>query len=223
MTGARPEPPRLVVFDLDGTLVDSLQDLTESANALLEACGRRPLAPSRVGAMVGDGAAVLVARVFAASGGDAPADALSRFLAIYNGRLLKHTRPYTGIVHTLDSLVRRVPLAVLTNKPLQATLEILAGLDLARFFASGMVVGGDGPFPRKPEPSGLLHLAALANVPIEQTVLVGDSAIDWQTARAAGCAVCLVAYGFGFAGVPLGDLVARELVAQSPLELADLL
>ena len=105
--------------------------------------------------MVGDGAATLVARAFAAGGCPPPPDALARFLAIYNARLLKFTRPYERVDEVLEALEPRMPLAVLTNKPLASTRYILDGLDLARFFQPDLVAGGDGPLPRKPDPSGL--------------------------------------------------------------------
>src|SRR5712691_844767 len=123
---------RLYVFDLDGTLVDSRRDIAESANALLETCGARPLPEETIGRMVGDGAATLVARAFAAAGIERPTDALNRFLAIYDTRLLKHTRPYPQMPEVLEALGARAPLAVLTNKPLAATHTILCGLGLAR-------------------------------------------------------------------------------------------
>jgi phosphoglycolate phosphatase len=215
--------PRLVVFDLDGTLVDSRRDLAESANAILEQCGGGPLAEDLIGRMVGDGAATLVARAFSAAGCAKPPDALERFLAIYNSRLLKFTRPYPGIPGTLKTLSRRVPLAVLTNKPLHATREILEGLALAQFFPAARVLGGDGPFPRKPDPSGLLHLAAGAQVSARDTVLVGDSVIDWRTGRAAGAKVCLVRYGFGFEGFPVEDLSPDDRAVDQPAGLLQML
>src|SRR5437899_9048507 len=134
----------LVVFDLDGTLVDSRRDIADSANALLVACGAPPLPEDDVGRMVGDGAAVLVARAFAAAGHPQPSDALDQFLTIYHDRLLQHTRPYEGMIDLLRALHRRVSLAILTNKPLEPTRQILAGLDLAQFFSDDAVVGGDG-------------------------------------------------------------------------------
>src|ERR1700704_5168461 len=88
---------RLFVFDLDGTLVDSRRDLADSANLLLASAGAPPLSEEAIGHMVGDGAVTLVARVFAVAGVTAPADALARFLAIYDTRLLEHTRPYPGM------------------------------------------------------------------------------------------------------------------------------
>src|SRR5439155_11512129 len=138
---------------------------------------------------VGDGAATLVARVFAAAGLPQPADALREFLAFYNSRLLRFTRPYAGIPELLDTLQRRTTLAVLTNKPLAATCAILEGLSLSTYFAN-RVVGGDGPFPRKPSPDGLAHLIAEAGASPVHSVLVGDSVIDWRTAHAAGACSC---------------------------------
>jgi phosphoglycolate phosphatase len=212
---------KLVVFDLDGTLVDSRRDLADSANALLAESGAEPLAEVAIGRMVGDGARVLVSRVFEAAGRERPPDALDRFLVHYDRRLLAHTRPYPKIPEVLSELERRVSLAVLTNKPLDATRRVLAGLDLARFFRDGFVLGGDGPFPRKPDPAGLLHLISRAGVTPADTALVGDSAIDWQTARAASTRVYLARYGFGFDGVPLDRLRADERVIDRPEQLLE--
>jgi len=212
---------RLIVFDLDGTLVDSRRDLAESANAILGECGGGPLAEEVIGRMVGDGAATLVARAFTAAGCAKPPDALERFLAIYNRRLLKFTRPYPGIPETLQALGTRARLAVLTNKPLHATREILTGLALAKYFPADGVIGGDGPFPRKPDPAGLLHLTSAASVAPGETMLVGDSIIDWRTGRAAGTSVCLVRYGFGFEGFPIADLRPEDRTIDTPAALLE--
>lgn len=206
------------MFDLDGTLVDSRRDIAEAANTLLEECGAAPLPEERIGRMVGDGAALLVARAFAAVGTAAPEDALERFIAIYGRRLLRHTRPYPGIPDVLSHLSQRTALALLTNKPLAAAQEILDGLDLARYFGAS-VIGGDGPFPRKPSPLGLQHLAAAADTTAEATMLVGDSVIDWRTARAASTAICVARYGFGFEGVPVADLGPADRCVDTPDEL----
>ena len=213
---------RLFVFDLDGTLVDSLRDLADSANELLVACGGAPLDTDAVGRMVGEGAATLVARVFAAARTPKPADALERFLAIYDTKLLNHTRAYDGIPDALAALARRAPLAVLTNKPLIATRRILDGLNLSRFFQPDAVLGGDGPLARKPDPAALHALCARANVSAANSILVGDSLIDWETARNAGSGICLARYGFGFREFPQECLNGRERLIDSPAGLLTL-
>jgi phosphoglycolate phosphatase len=209
---------RFIVFDLDGTLVDSRRDLANAANALITELGGTPLPEEAVAAMVGEGAAILVRRALIASGLDASTPAaLSRFLDLYDERLLEHTRPYDGIFEVLQSLHARVPIAVLTNKPQAATEKLLAGLQLASYFRD--VIGGDTPLGRKPGPAGLLELARRAGVPPSETVLVGDSPIDFETARAAGCGLVLVRYGFGFREL---DLRRGERVLTQPGELANL-
>ena len=212
----------LIVFDLDGTLVDSRRDIAESANALLETCGARPLPEDTIGQMVGAGAATLVARAFAAAGIERPADALDRFLAIYDTRLLRHTRPYPQMPEVLEALGARTPLAVLTNKPLAATRSILAGLGLARYFDDGAIVGGDGPFPRKPDPGGLRHLVSRAGVPPSAALFVGDSIVDWRAARSASTGVCLARYGFGFEGFPVDELGPSDRLIDAPGDLLNL-
>jgi phosphoglycolate phosphatase len=210
---------RLVVFDLDGTLIDSRRDIANSANLTLAGCGAEPLPEEQIGRMVGDGAAVLVARAFEAAGVPAPSDALERFLAIYNGQLLKHTCPYPGIPDVLDRLEKRTTLAVLTNKPLAATRAVLAGLGLARHFSPDRVIGGDGPFRRKPDPGALHYLMTSSHVQPSETVLVGDSVVDWRTAHAAATRVCLVRYGFGWEGFPIEELSSTECVVDSPADI----
>ena len=109
-----------------------------------------------------------------------------------------------------------MPLAVLTNKPTAATRQILAGLGLARYFSE--TVGGDSPFSRKPDPAGLLHLARAHGAEPGATLMVGDSSVDRETARAAGTRICLARYGFGYRIAP-GDLRPDDLRIASPLEL----
>jgi phosphoglycolate phosphatase len=209
---------RLFVFDLDGTLVDSLRDLADSANELLVSYGAAALETAAIGGMVGEGAARLVARACAAVG-IAPRDALERFLEIYDAKLLSHTRPYDGMREVLETLGRVASLAVLTNKPIASTRRILAGLDLATFFDADAVIGGDGPWPRKPDTAGLFHLCKLAAAAPAETMLVGDSLVDWQTARDAGVAICLARYGFGFRSFPSGTLDGRERFIDVPADL----
>jgi phosphoglycolate phosphatase len=187
--------PRLV-FDLDGTLVDSRRDIAESANDVLASYGASPLGLDEVGRMVGEGARVLIERVLAARRLEPPIDeALERFVEVYERRLTTHTRPYPGVVDALDALVPLATLAVLTNKPERHTGLLLDALGLSRYFLSAI---GLGPrFPRKPDPAGLLHLIDLARTTAEQTIMVGDSPIDAETARRAGTCLCVLRYGLG--------------------------
>ena len=212
---------RLVVFDLDGTLVDSSADLANAVNALLAELGVSRLPDPQIVSMVGEGAAVLVRRALTASGLDPQTpDALDRFLTHYNGHLLEHTRPYPGMVETLQALAANVPLAVLTNKPGYATDRILAGLGLRQYFRE--TIGGDTPLGRKPSPAGLVHLAGLVGVPLVSVVLVGDSPVDLATARNTEARICLARYGFGYRFAP-DDFRGDESFIDAPSDLVTLL
>jgi len=207
----------VVVFDLDGTLVDSHQDLAFAANALVVELGGTGVSEAAVVKMVGEGAAVLVRRALTASGLDPDTPgALDRFLTIYDTCLLDRTRPYPGMVETLERLQPLARLAVLTNKPARATAGILDGLGLARFFDP--IIGGDSAFGRKPDPAGLRHIIETAGSSASTTIMVGDSPVDRQTARNAGTAVCLVRFGFGFSFGP-GDLDGTETIIETPCDL----
>ena len=208
----------LFVFDLDGTLVDSRRDIADSANVVLASCGLTPHPDEAIGGMVGDGAAMLIARAFAAAGQPAPPDALDRFLVAYDSRLLRFTRPYDGIPRLLEVLATRGTLAVLTNKPIGATRTILDGLGLAAHFGD-RVLGGDGPHARKPDPGGMRQLIAAAGVQPAQTMMIGDSIVDLRTAHVAGTRACVTRYGFGFHNFPLSELTATDVIVDSPLEL----
>lgn len=213
---------RLLVFDLDGTLVDSRRDLADSANALIVERGGAPLPVDAITAMVGEGAAKLVLRALLAAGlgRDDLEAALARFLELYDDRLLAHTRLYEGTREVLDAAAARVPLAVLTNKPQRHTERLLDGLAVRPAFR--WVIGGDTPYGRKPDPAGLSHLIAAAGTTAADTVMVGDSAIDLRTARAAGTRVCLVRYGFGFSTAQ-GELTGTEMLADRAGDLTRLL
>ncbi len=209
---------KLIVFDLDGTLVDSRQDLAQATNRLLVERGGRPLEQDVVVHMVGEGVEKLVARAFAAAGVvPVPPDAVARFVELYGECLLVHTRPYPGVPEALEELSQVAALAVLTNKPREFSETILQGLGLAAFF--GDVLGGDGPYARKPAPDGLLRLIDDFDATAEDTLLVGDSAIDLRTARAAGTAIALARYGFGFRDVPRDQLRGDEFIVDAPGDL----
>ena len=209
----------LVVFDLDGTLVDSARDLADSGNALLATHGVTPLPRAQIVRMVGDGARELVRRLLAASAVDVPLDsALEKFLEEYDRRLVATTRPYDGIVEMLDRVATIARLAVLTNKPEHATRRLLAALDLDRYFWD--VIGGDTAVARKPDPAGLLSLVRRAGLPSTRALMVGDSVADVRTAVAAAVPACLTRYGFGFAQVPKDERSAAAYEVDRPSEIA---
>jgi len=217
---------RLIAFDLDGTLVDSRRDLADSANELIAQLGGSPLPEEAIGRMVGEGARVLVERALRAAGLDAAAEgdglsrSLERFLQIYDRRLLLHTRPYPGIEPALAAAREHARLAVLTNKPTRATSAVLEGLGLRPFFDD--VVGGDGQWPRKPDPAALHHLMSIAGATPSRTLLVGDSLIDYETAARAGVRCCLATYGFGYSTFPVERLGATDCLVSAPSELPPL-
>lgn len=209
----------IIIFDLDGTLIDSARDLGEAASELVQGLGAPPLSVAQVVTMVGDGAPVLVRRALEQSGlaADTPG-ALERFLEIYDRRLMDHTVAYPGIHEELARAVRRGPLAVLTNKPLGPAIGLLEALGLRGFFSR--VIGGDGEYGRKPDPAGLRALRALA--PGEPAVLIGDSPADAQTAVAAQCPFVFARYGFGAAKFGAAPPVT-PLVIDHPRELSAVL
>lgn len=213
----------LAVFDLDGTLIDSRRDLADSANEMLAAYGAPPLTEEDIAGMVGCGAATLVKRVIRAAAVEAPLEeALPRFLALYDHRLTRHTRPYDGIPRMLEEIRgRAIAVALLTNKPREQSVKILDAFDLAKYFH--WVVGGDGPWPRKPAPDGMRFLMNQASAGPSETILIGDSRVDLQTSRNAGVRVCLARYGFGYADVPTDELTGTEVLVDRPSEIAGVL
>jgi phosphoglycolate phosphatase len=216
------EPARfLVVFDLDGTLVDSARDLADAGNALVAGYGLPRLPQARIVGMVGDGARELVRRLLSACDLDVPLDdALKRFLEEYNHRLVATTRPYDGVVEMLERISPIARLAVLTNKPEYATKQLLTALDLERFFAD--VIGGDTAVARKPDPVGLLSIVGRAGLAPGRALMVGDSVADLRTAGAAGGPVCLARYGFGVAQVSEEERRAAAYQVDRPAEIGPL-
>lgn len=184
----------ILVFDLDGTLIDSARDIADSVSEMVESYGAPPIPEAEVVTMVGEGAPMLVRRALRQAGIQPSADeALDRFRKIYDRRLMNHTAPYDGVVEVLALAVKRGPLAVLTNKPLGPSIGILEALGLRGFFTK--VIGGDSEFGRKPEPRGLLSLQGLA--PGDRMVMIGDSPADWGAAEAASVPFIFTRYGFG--------------------------
>jgi phosphoglycolate phosphatase len=184
-----------LVFDLDGTLIDSKRDLVLSVNATLRELGREELPEELIASYVGLGAAVLISRAL----GGAPdaaefAHALNFFLAHYEEHKLDFTREYPGVREALEQF-GSIPTAVLTNKPVKITMRILEGLKLAQFFR--VIYGGDSFATKKPDPLGAIAVLRELGIENEHAVMVGDSEVDVQTARNAGMISAIVNFGFG--------------------------
>ncbi|MDA1183729.1 MAG: HAD-IA family hydrolase [Acidobacteria bacterium] len=215
----------LIVFDLDGTLVDSKRDLAESANQLIAELGGVPLSEEAIGLMIGGGAARLVRRALMAAGisdvPGGPPGALSRFTEVYGSRLLRNTRLYDGVPDAVRMAREHARVAVLTNKARDPSERILEGLGVRELFDD--VVGGDGPLPRKPDPAALLDLMRRAGASASRTLLVGDSTFDHQTAQRASSRCCMAAYGFGYATFAVEDLTGEEWIATDARELVGII
>jgi phosphoglycolate phosphatase len=197
--------PSLVVFDLDGTLIDSAPDMHRAVNLMLADIGCAPLSLPQIRSMVGDGASALIARALAARqcvGAD-PTRALTAFLEHYESEPTAATRTFPGVGETLQRLqAAGLTLAVCTNKPGRLTDMILERLRLERYFAR--VVAGDSlPF-RKPDPRALLEVIDGFGTAKAATLMVGDSEVDAATAQAASVPFVLMTYGYHRG--PIGDI-----------------
>ena len=186
----------LLIFDLDGTLIDSRLDLAHAVNAARAHMSKGPLPHEQIFSFVGNGAPVLIQR---AMGPDASEDdvrsALEFFLDYYRHHALDHTLLYAGVAESLARMHRAgLRLAVLTNKPVRTSRRILEGLGVGSFFFQ--VYGGNSFEHKKPHRIGIDTLRAEADAPAADTWMVGDSYVDVQTARNAGVASCGVSWGF---------------------------
>ncbi len=186
----------LLIFDLDGTLIDSKEDLAHSVNATLTWMGLPTLDHDIVSSYVGNGAPVLMRRALGPEASDADvASALDYFLRHYEEHKLDYTRAYPGIPESLEALKREgVLMAVLTNKPVRVSGRILEGLGLRDYFAR--LYGGNSFEQKKPHPVGVETLLNELRVEREDALMVGDSAVDVRTARNAGIRCLGVTYGF---------------------------
>ena len=186
---------RALIFDLDGTLIDSKRDLIHSVNAMLREMGRAELPEETISGYIGHGAPKLVSR---ALGENAPESekqhAIDFFLAYYEEHKLDSTCAYPGIAEALEQL-NTLPMAVLTNKPIRVSERILEALGLSKYFR--LVYGGNSFETKKPDPLGANTILRELNAAPDQAILIGDSEVDVQTARNAGTVAAAVNYGFG--------------------------
>lgn len=214
---------KLILFDLDGTLIDSERDLADSVNAMLRHFGRKELPLEVIATYIGDGAPMLIRR---ALGDPAHAsflqEALNYFLLHYREHKLDNTRAYAGIQEALqrlvssDGMARRM--AVLTNKPVRASRDILAGLGLSQYFFQ--TYGGNSFETKKPDPLGAQTLMQEAGAGSEETVMVGDSEVDVLTARNANLWSIGVTYGFAPQTL---ERTHPDILVDTPHELAQAL
>jgi phosphoglycolate phosphatase len=219
-----PRRLRLLVFDLDGTLIDSRLDLIHSVNAMLRHIGRPELDGNLIASYVGDGAPALVRRAL----GDTDDEVLLRgaleyFLGYYRLHKLDHTTVYEGIPEVLAGLAHpsnglHRSMAVLSNKPVNPSRDIVRALGLNDFFVR--VYGGNSFATKKPDPLGVLTLLQETGVGAAETLIIGDSSVDILTGRNAGLWTCGVTYGFAPRSL---EEVQPDVVVETPRELGELL
>ena len=207
---------RALIFDLDGTLIDSKLDLALSVNAALEHMGRAPLEHARIYGYVGHGAPMLIRRALGLEAGDEEVErAHSYFLAYYRAHMLDNTITYPGVREGLEQL-KAHPMAVLTNKPVRFSQAILDGLGISHYFR--YVYGGNSFPTKKPDPEGVNVLLRDFALAPREAMIVGDSEVDVCAARNAGTWACGVTYGLGAEGLRLHppDLMLDTLADLAP-------
>jgi phosphoglycolate phosphatase len=218
-----PHRIRLLVFDLDGTLIDSRLDLIHSVNAMLHHIGRPALNGEVIASYVGDGAPALVRRAVGDTNDEAVfSGALEYFLGYYRLHKLDHTTVYGGMTETLASLalpsngVQRL-MAVLSNKPVNPSRDIVRALGLGDFFVR--IYGGNSFTTKKPDPLGVLTILQETGVAADEALIIGDSSIDVLTGRNAGLWTCGVTYGFAPHSL---EEVPPDVLIETPRELEEL-
>jgi phosphoglycolate phosphatase len=192
----RPGSIDLLIFDLDGTLIDSKEDLAHAVNAARRHMGLAPIENERVYSYVGNGAPVLMRRAMGPAATEAEVQtALEYFMAYYKDHMLDCTTLYPGVREALDDLrAGGIRMSVLTNKPVRFSQLLVEGLGLSGHFLR--VYGGNSFEQKKPDPAGVHKLLEEAAVAPDRALMVGDSDVDIRTARNAGILACGVTYGF---------------------------
>jgi len=186
------QPISLLIFDLDGTLVDTLEDITASVNHTLAHLGRNPISRDAVRQFVGEGIEALMARSL---GGrtDCLPEAVTLYKEHHRRNLVVRSTVYPAVKETLEHF-RALPLAVISNKTTEFVVPLIERLGIARYFK--MVIGADCGLPLKPAPDAVRHLMAEFRAPKERTAIVGDGTTDVRAGKAAGVITCSVTYGF---------------------------
>lgn len=212
-TSRSPAALKAIVFDLDGTLIDSAPDVAANVNRVLAEEKRPPLTLQAVKGLVGQGARVLLERAFMQTGGALPPErheaCVRRFLGYYSAAPIVHTTLYPGVIEVLEHFQReRIPMAICTNKPEVTTMPVLGPLGLDRFFRT-ISCGDKVPF-RKPDGRHVLHILEGLGVDANSAVMVGDSENDAGAAHAAGTPFIAVSYGYSH--VPLAALRAAAVI-----------
>lgn len=211
---------KAICFDLDGTLVDSAEDLVQATVYGLKVQGIEPPPPEVIISHVGGGARGLLRGSMGELATDERVEAgLAAFMEYYDTHLLDHTRPYEGVREVLEHFAPSTHLAVVTNKPEAFTMKILEGLKLKGYFKE--VLGYDSVEQKKPHPEGILRLLDQWGLQASRAVMVGDSPYDILAGKAAGTLTVAVTYGFK----PLGELTAcgPDYLIDNILELVELI
>ncbi len=184
----------VLIFDLDGTLVDSKKDLTASVNYIRHRFDLPAFSEDEIARFIGDGALMLIRRALAENGSEENVQAgLQLFLSYYRAHMLDQTTLYPGVRETLDRL-RDCKLAVLTNKPVHFSCAMLDGLGIYKHFVA--VYGGNSFERKKPDPIGIYQILSETKGLREKTWMIGDSSVDVRTGRGAGVTTCGVTYGY---------------------------
>ena len=214
MSAASRPRIRAVLFDLDGTILDTAADLAAAANAMLAETGRGTLPEAQIRDYIGKGVQNLITRSLEATGPaseEEAARALRAFERHYLSGIADRTRPYPGVVAGMEALARAgIAMGCVTNKAARFTEPLLERTGLMRFL--GVVVSGDTVARKKPHPEPMLHAAARLGIAPCEALVVGDSRNDVESARAAGCPVVVVPYGYR-EGLGIEALGADAVVA----------